>query len=62
MSLVAEEPREGMVLVWVDERVREFIEALPRYGQGTIYIVDGRPTRKYRIERDLLYTRGTRDE
>ena len=54
--LIAEEPRDGMVLRWVDPLVAEFIEALPRFGEGIIYVVDGRPTRKFRIGEDFLYT------
>jgi hypothetical protein len=58
--LIAEEPSGNMQLRWVDPKVIEFIEALPRYGAAIIYIVDGRPTQKFTLNQDVLYTVGER--
>jgi hypothetical protein len=57
-TLIAEEPIPGLQLRWVDPKVIEFIEALPRYGEGRITLVEGRPTSSFAIAETFLYTAG----
>jgi hypothetical protein len=57
-TLIAEEPIPGLQLRWVHPKVIEFIEALPRYGEGRITIVEGRPTSSFAIAETFLYTAG----
>lgn len=46
-SPISGEPRDGLVLRFVDPRLAEILEALPRFGQLTIHMVDGRVQKHY---------------
>lgn len=61
--LIAESPRDGLVLRWVDPDLARKLEALPEYGTLELHMVGGRVQRNYhiRLSRLDLEQKGQRD-
>lgn len=54
--LISEQPRDGLVLRFVDPDIAEFIEALPEYGTATLTLAQGRPNNGFDIARRVLFS------